>query len=171
MIDFFAAITAAFAMAGLVLILNHLTGRRLPKWLVPVAAGAGMLGYSVWSDYSWHHRLVQSLPAGTRVVEQTQSRDWWRPWTFAWPIVTGVTALVPAEVKAHETAEGVVFLNLHALGRWEPQRIWTGAVDCVNGRILSLEAGADYPVRAPIPDEAWATPPAGDPAFAACEGA
>lgn len=46
-IDLAATVTAGFAMAGVALILRSLTGRRLPAWTVPAAAGLGMLGFAV----------------------------------------------------------------------------------------------------------------------------
>ena len=175
MIDFFAAVAAAFAVGGVAMALGHLSGRFLrlppPGWLVPVAAGAGMLGYAVWADYSWHQRVLLPLPADTLLVSQDISSDWWRPWTYAFPIVSGVTVAFPSEVVPHDTVPGVRFLNLHAFGRWAPQQVATVALDCDGGRGLELRPGEDFPVRAEIPEDAWRALPAGDPVLSTiCPG-
>jgi hypothetical protein len=55
-LELIAAFAAAFVAAGIVLAVNMATGGRLPRWAMPVAAGAAMLGYAVWSEYSWFAR-------------------------------------------------------------------------------------------------------------------
>jgi len=42
-----AAIVAGVAGAGIGLLLRSLTRKRLPKWIIPVCAGLGMLSYTI----------------------------------------------------------------------------------------------------------------------------
>jgi len=46
-VDIITIIAAGFAAAGVALILNRLTGRRLPRWIIPAFAGAGMIAMSL----------------------------------------------------------------------------------------------------------------------------
>ena len=52
-LELLAVIIAGFAGAGVMMLVAKLAGNRLPRWLVPVAAGAAMLGTTISSEYSW----------------------------------------------------------------------------------------------------------------------
>ena len=63
-VELIATIFAGIACAGIAMLLNRLTGRRLPKWIIPIAAGAGMLGMTVSNEYTWYSRTAETLPEG-----------------------------------------------------------------------------------------------------------
>lgn len=83
-----AAVFAGLAAAGIGLILRSLSGKRLPKWIVPVCGGLGMLGYQVQVEYSWFEHKQAQLPDTAMVISHDTSSAVWRPWTFAFPMVT-----------------------------------------------------------------------------------
>lgn len=83
-----AAVFSGLAAAGIGLILRKLSGQRLPKWIVPVCAGLGMLGYQVNAEYSWFEHKKQQLPDSTIVLSSQTDSAIWRPWTFIFPMVT-----------------------------------------------------------------------------------
>src|SRR3546814_6375549 len=56
LLELIAIIAAGFGLAGIALSLNIALRRRLPQWIVPAAAGAGMLLMAVWLEYSWLER-------------------------------------------------------------------------------------------------------------------
>ena len=56
-LDLVATISAAFALAGVALILRSLSRKRLPGWIVPAAAGFGMLSFAIWNEYTWYPPL------------------------------------------------------------------------------------------------------------------
>ena len=63
-VELIATIFAGIACAGIAMALNRLTGRRLPKWIMPIAAGAGMIGMTISNEYTWFGRTAERLPAG-----------------------------------------------------------------------------------------------------------
>lgn len=77
LIEFLAVIAAGFGGAGVALILRQLSARRLPSWLVPFSAAAGMLGMVIYLEYSWADRFEAGLPttwwwsAGTKTAPGT----------------------------------------------------------------------------------------------------
>lgn len=88
-----AAVFSGLGAAGIGLVLRTLSGKRLPKWIVPVCAGLGMLGYQVNAEYSWFELKSQQLPASAVVISSQTDSMIWRPWTLAFPMVTEFSAV------------------------------------------------------------------------------
>ncbi|WP_458525556.1 hypothetical protein [Onishia taeanensis] len=83
-----AAVFAGLGAAGIALLLRTLSGKRLPRWIVPVFGGLGMLGYQIHAEYTWFEHKQQQLPASARVVASERSEVFWRPWTYLFPMTT-----------------------------------------------------------------------------------
>lgn len=101
-----AAIVAAVAGAGIALLLRSLTRKRLPKWIIPVFAGLGMLGYTVYYEYSWFDAKQARLPEGAVVVSSEDGSMLWRPWTLAYPMPMAYTVLDKANAQIQDTPQG-----------------------------------------------------------------
>ena len=56
--ELIATIVAGFAGAGVALLLNKIFGGRLPRWIMPVAAGAAMLATT---RRHWHKVLLLNM--------------------------------------------------------------------------------------------------------------
>lgn len=97
-----AAVFAGLAAAGIGLILRTLSGKRLPKWIVPVFGGLGMLGYQVQVEYNWFEHKQAQLPATTTVISSDTSTAVWRPWTFAIPMTTKFSVIDSANIRLSE---------------------------------------------------------------------
>lgn len=93
------ALFAALGAAGVAQILRVATRRKLPKWIIPIAAGIGLLGYQIQYEYSWFEHKQALLPAGSEVVESTGTTFFWRPWTYAWPMVTSFAVVDRANAR------------------------------------------------------------------------
>ena len=64
-----------------------------PKWIIPVFAGAGMLGYLIYGEYIWFDHKQSRLP-DEAVVVSTESRGiFWRPWSLVYPYVTAFSTV------------------------------------------------------------------------------
>ncbi|MCL7928459.1 hypothetical protein [Halomonas llamarensis] len=97
-----AAVFAGLAAAGIGLLLRNLSAKRLPKWIVPVLGGLGMLSYQIYTEYNWFEHKQQQLPASVDVVSSQESSAVWRPWTFAFPIVKEFTVIDRDSVRLSE---------------------------------------------------------------------
>ena len=83
--ELIATIFAGIGGAGIALMLRKLTKKTAPKWLVPVFAGAAMLGFQIQGEYDWYHHQASLLPEGVVVVKTVQEEAPWRPWSYVFP--------------------------------------------------------------------------------------
>ncbi|MDN7132956.1 hypothetical protein JNO04_11430 [Halomonas sp. MC140] len=97
-----AAVFAGLAAAGIGLILRTLSGKRLPKWIVPVFGGLGMLGYQVQVEYSWFEHKQTQLPDTATVISSDTTTAVWRPWTFAIPMTTKFSVIDSQNIRISE---------------------------------------------------------------------
>ncbi|MGP9798670.1 hypothetical protein ACT3UJ_15105 [Halomonas sp. 86] len=109
-----AAIFAALAAAGIGLILRNLSRNRLPKWIVPVFAGLGMLGYQIHVEYSWFEHKQQQLPESSVIVSSATGTEVWRPWTFVFPITTQFSVvdsdnIITRDIEGDQVVEFILY--------------------------------------------------------------
>ena len=97
-----AAVFAGLAAAGIGLVLRALSGKRLPKWVVPVCGGLGMLGYQIQVEYSWFAHKQAQLPETATVISTDTSTAVWRPWTFAFPMITKFSMIDSGNIRMSE---------------------------------------------------------------------
>ncbi|MBT00660.1 MAG: hypothetical protein CMI01_18625 [Oceanospirillaceae bacterium] len=99
-----ATLFAGLGAAGIALILRSLSRKKLPKWIIPVFAGAGMLAYSIYIEYTWFEFKSSKLPEGAVVVAENAPAMLWRPWTYLFPMTSGFTVLDTNSVAVKEIA-------------------------------------------------------------------
>jgi hypothetical protein len=141
-IDFIATVSAGFALAGVALILRSLTRRWLPAWIVPAAAGLGMLTFAVWNEYTWYPRTAGALPEGVVVARAREETAPWRPWTYMRPIVTRFSAVDTRLNRTNPEAPGQVLTSVLLMGRWQPSLSVPVVFDCPGGRRAALTGDA-----------------------------
>ena len=140
--ELIATFAAGIAAAGLALVAGHLSGGRLPRWIIPLAAGGAMLGYAVWSEYSWAGRTTAGLPEGVEVlVTVTETRPW-KPWTYVVPQTTRIMALDRAGVQTNPDAPDVQLADLYFFARWTPPAKRPQLVNCTTPARADLSEGA-----------------------------
>src|SRR3546814_14487400 len=122
LLELIAIIAAGFGLAGIALSLNIALRRRLPQWIVPAAAGAGMLLMAVWLEYSWLERTTTAFPDGVEVASTNQVRSWYRPWTYAVPLTNRLIAVDHRFDRRHAGVPDRVLTRVILAGRWEPLR-------------------------------------------------
>ncbi len=89
----FAVLIMAVCMGGAAFGLRRLTRGKVPKWMIPVAAAAGMMGYLAYYDYSWYAFKLSQLPPGTTVIAEKRDQSFLKPWRYAYPAVSAFTIL------------------------------------------------------------------------------
>lgn len=166
--EFVAALVAGVALAGVMMLVRWASKGRLPRWIVPAAAGIGMLSYAIWSEYSWFTRATNAMPAGTVVTWKNEARSFWRPWSYYAPVVNRFTAVDLAHTQRHANHPGLVMADLLLSARWKmPARIKV-VFDCNGSRRGDLVGGnVSVADDGTIVGVDWVAVPADDPALQA----
>lgn len=169
LIEFLAAVALGLGVAGLVMALNFVVGKRLPGWLVPASAGLSMIVFMVWMEYTWSARTSANLPEGVEVVSVSQESMWYRPWTYIHPLSLRMVAIDTRRNRSHADQPGLVMTRVLLLGRWMPGRQIPVVFDCTRHRRADLHAGVELDADGRLPGADWRELPADDPALnAAC---
>lgn len=170
--EFIAAVVAGVALGGISMLLRWASRGLLPRWIVPAAAGVGMLCYAVWSEYSWFTRAANAMPAGTVVTWKNEARSFWRPWSYYAPVVDRFAAVDLAHAQRHPDHPGVVIVDLLLSARWQvPARVKV-VFDC-NGKRRGDLTGENVSIAedGSIVGANWVSVPEDDPALkAVCQG-
>lgn len=169
-LELIGTIFAGFAIAGLVMGLNRLTGGHLPKWSAPVAAGLGMIAVTIISEYSWYDRTRDALPDGLTVVQEVESRALYRPWTYAVPYVDRFAAVDTASLRTNAQVPDQRLIDMYFFGRWAPVSKMPIAVNCAEHSRASLADGAEFSDDGRLVGADWVPVGEDDPVVSAtCE--
>jgi hypothetical protein len=148
-LELIATFVAGLGAAGVVLLINLVTRGRLPRWAMPVAAGAAMIAFTVGMEYSWGARTAGSLPEGVEVIETVEVRSWWQPWSHVWPRTTRLMAVDTTTARRNEAAPGTWLVDLYLFARWQPTRPVAQLVRCAGpARAVVTEAALADPETA-----------------------
>ncbi|MEX0328993.1 MAG: hypothetical protein AB3N07_09745 [Ruegeria sp.] len=169
-LELIGTIFAGFAFAGVVMVLNKLTGGRLPRWAAPVAAGTGMIAMTIASEYSWYDRTRKDQPERLLVVSSEENRSFYRPWTYLAPYVERFAAIDTASVKTNEQVPDQRLVDLYFFGRWAPLSMIPVAVNCADKSRANLADGAEFGDDGRLLNASWIKVDANDPVVEATCG-
>lgn len=139
--EFIATIAAAFGMAGLALVITHLSklaGKRAPRWLVPLFAAIGIFGFQIHQEYNWYQQQVAKLPEGVEVVKTAESVVWFRPWSYLKPQVLRFIAADIGNAVPQVDNPNIHLVNLYLFERRRSVQQMPQVIDC------KAPARADY---------------------------
>jgi hypothetical protein len=171
-LELIATFIAGFAAAGVLMLVNRALGGRLPRWLIPVAAGAAMLLSTISSEYSWFSRTAGALPEGIEVAQTVESKVFYRPWTYAKPYIERFVAVDVGTAQRNPDQPGKVLVNLVFAGRWQPLNMVPVMFDCENGQSTRVPSEVQFDENGALIGAQWGPVPADDPSFKlACGGA
>lgn len=163
LLEFIAIIAAGFGLSGIALSINIALRRRLPQWIVPAAAGAGMLLMAVWFEYSWLDRTTGTFPDGVEVASTNQVRSWYRPWTYVVPLTNRLIAVDHRFDRRHADAPGQVLTRVILAARWEPMRQYGVVFDCNLDRRADLLDKVELDDGGQLKNANWVQLSADDP--------
>lgn len=149
--------------------LRKITGRELPKWSMPAAAGLAMLAVTIWGEYRWYPDTLTRMGGQMQVITQNRESALYRPWTYLWPVTTRFAALEPA--GSTRPAPGVVVTNVYLVARWQQVQPVTVAYDCTARKQAFLGGEAAVQPDGSLTAGDWMAVSEGDEALnAVCTG-
>lgn len=154
-LELLATVIAGIAAAGVVMLLNRLTGRRLPGWCAPTGAGLAMVAMTISMEYSWYGRTVAALPEGITVAQSVEKQSFYQPWTYVVPYVNQFVAIDRATMKRHPALPDRRIADLYFFGRWSPLRTMPVAFDCGQGRRAILGTATQFGQNGEILNADW----------------
>lgn len=167
-LEFIAAIVVGFAAGGIV----HLMRRGMhwiAPWAVPAAAGAAMIGFAVYMEYTWASRTVETLPDQAVVASQNAINSWYRPWTYLFPLTNRMIVVDHRFTRRNEAHPDKLLTAVVMLGRYEPGRQIPVVFDCAENQRAELDAEVQFAADGGLEGATWRPLPADDPILrAAC---
>lgn len=133
---------AGLGAAGIAMLLRKITRNRLPKWIIPVFGGLGMLSYQIYYEYTWFELQLQRQPAESVLVASETGEVFWRPWTFFWPMTTAFTVLDSKSLQRQEVSgQTVVAFNLYRFEKQHVDRVshQPYLLNCTTAELLPLD--------------------------------
>lgn len=167
--ELIGTIVAGIAAALLVWAINRTLKGRLPKWLVPVAAGAAMLTATISSEYSWFSRTQSNMPEGFVVAETVEATQFYRPWTYVKPFVNRYIAVDQATARTNPAYPDQRIVDLIIYGRWARTAKIPALFDCAANARADLVDGVDFGLDGEVLSAEWTAMEADAPMLrAAC---
>ncbi|MDV7143381.1 hypothetical protein R3X27_11875 [Tropicimonas sp. TH_r6] len=165
-LELIAAVFAAAAAAGIVMLLNHMTGKRLPRWLMPAAAGVTMILFTIRMEYSWYERTVAEFPEGVVITQTHESSAFWRPWTYFAPLTDRFVAMDPAAVQSNEAVPHQRIVEMLFFGRWKAPEAVPMVIDCDTRQGAPMLDSVTFDADGAVAEAKWAPIPEDDLTFA-----
>jgi hypothetical protein len=127
----------------------------MPKWSVPFAAALGLIGYTIWSEYSWYDRVSGELPTELEIVAVQDEAMPLRPWTYLAPIKMRFVAMDHRKTLAHPQAKDLRMVTLYSFSRWKPVDQGLMAVDCAGKRHVMVVEGVAFSADGVLTGADW----------------
>lgn len=164
-------IIAGLAGGGIGLALRHLSRKRLPQGVVPVAAGLCMILATIGQEYGWYDGVRRTMPEDLVVISTREQQSWYQPWTFVQPWVRGFISYSPSETVETAAGSGLLAVQLRLQERWQPQMVRPALVDCANNRWTDLTASMQFTETGHPVEAIWREDQGEDPILrAVCGG-
>ncbi len=171
LLEFIAVVSAAFAAAGIALVVNHLTRGRLPSWILPFAAAAGIVGMIIYLEYTWAERVERALPPGVVIAQTNTHTAWFRPWTYVVPLSNRITAVDHRVTLRHPDQPDLVLTGVILQERWALNFGVQVIFDCAEARRMDVTSAVTFTEEGSPEGGTWRSVAADDPVLReACEG-
>ncbi|MBT1063283.1 hypothetical protein KJY73_06840 [Bowmanella sp. Y26] len=128
--EFVATLVAGIGAAGIALMIRKLSKNKTPKWLIPVFAGLGILGFQVQAEYNWYAHQTSLLPDGVKVVRSVDEQAWYRPWSFVWPQTVRFMAVDTKNVATNDNHADWLMIDLYLFERRMAAKRVTQVLSC-----------------------------------------
>lgn len=147
--DLIATIVCGLGAAGIALGIRALSGNRMPRWLIPVFAGLGMMGYQIHIEYIWFDHKASMLPDEAVVVSTEKNSAPWRPWSYVYPQVTAFTVLDTSSIRQDRANANIMQFYMYRFEKLisDPVTDQVYLLNCDSNELLPLDESRDPVVK------------------------
>ncbi|MGI9437095.1 MAG: hypothetical protein ACR2Q4_20065 [Geminicoccaceae bacterium] len=153
------------AAAGSIMLTFLLLRRPAPRWMLPAAAGAAMLGFHLWNEYTWFDRTATALPDHVVVAQHYTYATPFQPWTLLIPRVNRFSALDRASIRRNDKAPDYVMADILLVTRLAQTAKVTQIYDCGQIRRAEVSVSSRVDDRGLPVDATWTSYEADEPLF------
>jgi hypothetical protein len=153
--ELLATVFAGLGAAGVALALRAFTRRRLPAWTIPVCAGSAMLGFQIYSEYTWFSHQKSLLPEDVHVVRQVKEAAPWRPWTYVYPQTVRFIAVKVGEGSVNRVNPELVLADVFLFERRMAARQVPQIFHCGAAARATLTDDLRLPEPGAAPGDQW----------------
>ncbi|MFW5824944.1 MAG: hypothetical protein ACOCVV_08250 [Marinobacter sp.] len=139
--NFVATIICGLGAAGIAMGIRAATRKKAPKWIIPVFAGLGMMGYQIYMEYTWHDQITGRLPGSSVVVSTEAAAEFWRPWSFFVPQVNRITVLDRDSLRTTPGGRDTLQFRLYHFRQTYGDRVTHGGwlLNCPSRELVALD--------------------------------
>ncbi|SFR40713.1 hypothetical protein SAMN05216203_0005 [Marinobacter daqiaonensis] len=139
--NFVATIVCGLGAAGIAMGIRAATRNKAPRWLIPVFAGLGMMGFQIYMEYNWYDHMTTRMPPESVVVSTEAQAEFWRPWSFFYPQINRITVLDTSSVRRSAASPETVRLQLHHFRQTYGGRVSSGTwlLNCPSRELVALD--------------------------------
>lgn len=163
LLELIATLFAGLGAAGIALFGRMITAKRLPRWTIPAFAGAGMLGFQIYSEYSWFNHQASLLPDKVVVVKSVSESRPWKPWTYLYPQTVRFMALDKGSAATNHINPSLVLADLYMFERRRSAQRVPQVFHCDEGARANLTTDLQIPAPNETLNQQWLRLPPDDP--------
>jgi len=127
--------------ASVAFVLMRLTKGWLPRYVIPIAAGASMIAYNIWNEYTWFQRTSAALPPSFVVAEVAPpSSTPFSPWTYVFGRIQSFKVLDKRSVRTNPKRPGFAIVELYRFERLTPPQKINRIIDCAGHQSAEITA-------------------------------
>ncbi|MEL6584405.1 MAG: hypothetical protein AAFQ36_11285 [Pseudomonadota bacterium] len=154
LLTYFVVVVVGLACGGVALWLRLITRGRLPRWIILASVAGGMLGYTIYSEYTWYEHTAAQLDEGIVVLRTIDRSFMYQPWSYAVPITKQFTAVDQLGALRNPEQPGLVLADVFLFARFAPVISLPMLVDCDAPRRADI-ADADFDENGVPTVDAW----------------
>lgn len=153
--ELLATVFAGLGAAGIALALRAFSRKRLPSWIIPVCAGSAMLGFQIYSEYTWFSHQKSLLPEDVLVVRQVKETAPWRPWTYLYPQTVRFVAVQVGKGAVNQMNPELILADVFLFERRMAARQVPQIFHCGANARATLTDDLKIPQPGTVPGNQW----------------
>lgn len=155
-IDLIAALFVGCFAGGFTWLVYRARRRRAPRFLIPMLVGAGILSYTIYSEYTWAPRMIATFPPDFKVIDRLTRTAAWQPWTYLFPRVDRLVVVDLGTVRHNEKFPGLAMVDVLLFERLATPRRIVQIIDCPNARRADVTTNEQFLEGELPPEDRWA---------------